>query len=251
MYTQLAALGALVGFLVSTLGIGAGAVATPSLMLLGVPSLKAVGSSLLYALPLKAFTSTLYHREGEVDLTRVKHLLLGALPALLTSYLALTALLSTLDLEVVSKAVKALLGLALIATSLQHLTGPQGSSAHSEAKPAHLALLGSLVGALILLTSVGSGVIVMAALLRLRAPPRRAVGTALLFSLTVTAAAALLHLSLKTVDLTLALTMLAAGIPAAYLGFKAAAKIPRKILLKAIALAIMSLGALMLIQAVS
>lgn len=243
MYFEAAAIGGLVGFLVASLGIGAGAIATPLLILTGIPPLQAVGSNLLFALPLKAFTSTLYRRRGEVDTARVKHLLLGSLPALLASYLVLSQL-STLNLELLSRAVKTLIGLTLIAVSAQYLVKPPLSSNPAKAKPGHLALTGFAVGALTLLTSVGSGVIVMAALLRLKTPPRKAVGTTLLYSLTVTAIAALLHYTLKTINPALTLTLLSTSIPTAYLGFKAAMKLPREKLLRNITLAIMALGAL-------
>ena len=246
MYIEAAAIGILVGFTVSSLGIGSGALTTPALIMLGIPPLQAVGSDLLFALPLKAFTLTLYHKKGEVDTLSAKYLLLGGIPALLASYLILNALLESLNLEAVSRAVKTLLGLALIATSLQHLAKPLHSTP-VKIKPSHLAIIGSIVGALVFLTSVGSGVVIMAALLRLKTPPRRAVGTTLLYSFAITATAALLHLSLKTVNPALTLTLLSTSLPTAYLGFKAAMKIPRETLLKALTLTIMVLGLLMII----
>ncbi len=243
-----ALLGVVTGFLVGSMGIGAGALATPLLILVGVSPIIAVGTDLVFALSLKVFASALYGNEGEVDLTIVKRLLMGCLPAIMLSYFILIEFSTAAGVGLVNLMVKYVLGGALILTSLLHLfkLASGGELKFTGTPPLSLELLGFTSGALLFFTSVGSGILVLAFLLGICPTPRRAVGTSLVFSLAATSMAGLLHSSLGHVDLKLAFMLLVAGLPGVMLGHRLSRRAPKRQLTAAAATTIMALGVLML-----
>ena len=245
-----ALLGVFVGLLVGSLGVGGGAITTPTLILLGVAPINAVGTDLLFVLPSKLFATLLYHRRGEVDVTSTKKLLMGGIPAIILSYILLVTYMRGVGIEGVNNAIRLLLGVLLIAVSFTHLAKivlEKEAAKHHNLPPLSLELVGFIASALLFFTSVGSGVIVMAVLLHLfSSSPRKAVGTTLAYSLTVTSITTVFYAGLGAIDLRLTAILLLTGLPGIYLGFKAIKAVPRKPLIAMVAVSILLLGSSLL-----
>jgi len=111
-------LGLVVGLMVGLTSIGAGAIATPVLiLLLGVPPLLAVGSSIVTGAAIKAFGAIKHRQRGAVDYALVQRLLWGSIPAVGLAVLALYWLRGR-DLNLADLWVDRFLGVALVVLGL-------------------------------------------------------------------------------------------------------------------------------------
>src|SRR5262249_27399111 len=95
-------------------------------------------------------------------------------------------------------------------------------------RPLPTVVLGATAGLLVGLTSIGSGSVVAAGLLLLypRLAPARLVGTDIAHAIPLVAAATLSHLLFGQVHLSLALTLVAGGVPGVVLGAHFARRVP-------------------------
>ncbi|HJN14822.1 MAG TPA: sulfite exporter TauE/SafE family protein, partial [Armatimonadota bacterium] len=166
-------LGLTIGFLVGMTGLGGGALMTPALILiLKMEPIAAIGTDLIYASITKFVGAVKHIRLGNVRWRIVKYLSYGSIPgALVGSYLVSRVELdATPMLEV---RIQQLLGVMLILVAAiivwrAFRAGPvEGAEERKDfvGRRHWVVLLGVLVGMLVSLTSVGSGAIVMAALL--------------------------------------------------------------------------------------
>src|SRR5690242_12229966 len=91
LYVALA--GLIVGFVVGLTGMGGGALMTPILVLLfSVKPLAAVSSDLVAAVVMKPVGGSVHLRRGTVNLTLVKLLCIGSVPAAFAGVLLLKAM---------------------------------------------------------------------------------------------------------------------------------------------------------------
>ena len=210
--------GLMVGTLVGMTGVGGGSLMAPVLiLLLGVDPLHAVGSDLAYASVTKAVGAWQHALRDGIDYRVVRWLALGSVPAALLA----VAIASHLPPAVSSRRlVTTVLGGVLLISAaallLRRRHAQEGAAAPS---PWLLAGIGLVVGALVALTSVGSGSLVMAALTTLTPlQARRAVGTDVLHAMLLSLAAAVAHFAVGTVDLPLTGALLLGSIPGVMLG---------------------------------
>jgi uncharacterized membrane protein YfcA len=219
--------GFVVGAVVGLTGVGGAILMTPMLMVFGVPPLQAVGTDLLYGSMTKAFGAARNLRDGDVDAGWVKWLALGSIPGAALGGVGLGELrASSVDVdEVVRLALGGVLMVAAASNVGIEWLRRRGKAPSWDWTPTttprrvRVVLAGLVIGALVGLTSVGSGVLV-AVLLMLASPlgPRVLIGTDLAHAALLLGAAAITHLRLGTVDLGLAVNLLIGSLPGVWLG---------------------------------
>jgi len=227
--------GFLVGAAVGLTGVGGGVLMTPLLILgLGLPPTSAVGADLVYAAVTKWVGSWQHWRQGNVNRALVLRLAVGSIPATW----AAAAFLRLLQVkwrgqveELLGRSVALVLLLAA-ALMLYRCFRPRNSVlAGEEVLPSsatgRIVAAGAIGGFLVGLTSVGSGSIIMALMaLFLPLTSAKLVGTDIAHGALVVSSAAIGHLLLQHVDLTLVAQLLIGSIPGVLAGSKLAAYIP-------------------------
>ena len=219
--------GLAVGVLVGLTGIGAGALLTPLLILVvGVKPVVAIGTDLFYGAVTKTVGGWRHLRQGTVDLGVSGWMAMGSVPGSLLGVLALTALQAGYG-DAFESVLLGFVAAALLVVSLAILGRAVFMRVFSEHEVAELTprlratavVIGLTLGALIGLTSVGSGALIgLALILVFRLTPHRVVGTDVFHAALLLWTAALAHLASGNVDLALAGTLLLGSIPGVWLG---------------------------------
>lgn len=236
---RVSSMGFFIGILIGLTGMGGGSLMAPFLILvLGVQPLLAVGSDLVYSSATKALGSAQHFTQGSVDLRVAKLLLLGSIPSSVLAISTLTFLKATYTTVIISGVVKGLLSVALVIAALflvihtlflkngvNHETHPP----YNRNAKIRITLTGVLVGALVGLTSVGSGILVVVLLLLVYPlAPRRLVGTDIFHAMILTGVGGLIYFNLGEVSLPLVLAVLIGSLPGVLIGSRLTGKIPAK-----------------------
>lgn len=218
-----------VAIVVGLTGMGGGALMTPMMMLFfNVPPLAAVSSDLVASAVMKPVGGVVHLRRGTVNLRLVGWLCAGSVPAAFCGVFLARAF-------AVSDAVKYALGVALLLAvagmALKSWLGGRGgtSSAHDiVVRPIPTLLVGTVGGLVVGVSSVGSGSLIIVALLVLY-PALKAnqlVGTDLVQAVPLVAAAAVGHILFGDFQLDLTLSLLIGSIPGVYLGARISSRAP-------------------------
>ena len=235
-------LGFAVGYLIGLTGIGGGSLLTPSLVMLGVEPVVAVGTDLVYATLARALGVAFLGMRGRVRRGILARLIAGSIPAVILG----RALLQWLPHASVNRYVTILLGMVLAATSLLNLLRDE-LHIPIRATRRHAYLAGFVVGLTVQFTSVGAGVLVSFALVNIaKLDPREAVGTVLGYGLALGALSALSYASLGLVDYKLALLLSLGGAPGVLLGAWTASRINPAILRRVLNTLILIIGVFIL-----
>jgi uncharacterized protein len=259
----LTAAGLVIGFVVGLTGMGGGALMTPALVLFfGVQPLAAVSSDLVASALMKPFGGLVHLRRGTVALPLVLWLCAGSIPAAFSGVLVLRALGDGADVEsVVKKALGAALLLAAAGLVVKAYLSLAGRSRNGKAERAEPASPGGVrvrplptlavgvVGGLVVgMTSVGSGSLIIVALLLLYPALRMAqlVGTDLVQAVPLVAAAAVGHLLFGDFQLTVTTSLVLGAIPGVILGAHASSRAPSGIVRRALTLVLLASGLKML-----
>lgn len=216
----LAATGMLIATLVTVTGVGGGSLMTPTLMFgFGLPAATAVGTDLLYAVFTKSGALVSYARDRRVHWATVGWMLAGSVPAVIVTT-ALLALFHGAALQ--ERFIRVAVGAALILSALSMVLGRRGDVAapHPAAQPAWLGGGGVLIGALVVLSSIGAGTLGSALLTHLypRRPVREIVGTELAHAVPLAALAVGGHFLLGQVDWRVAVDLALGAVPGIWFG---------------------------------
>ena len=223
--------GAIVGFAVGLTGMGGGALMTPILVVvLGVQPGAAVSSDLVASLFMKPVGGAVHLRRRTVDFRLVGWLALGSVPAAFLGAWSLNALANGRQLQHdIQLALGAALALAVVGIGVKVLLDRhRGQPSNDERPPlrrlATLAI-GVVGGFIVGMTSVGSGTLIIVALMFLYPglTSRRLVGTDLVQAVPLVGAAALGQAFFGHVSLGLTVSLLLGSIPAVYLGARISA----------------------------
>jgi uncharacterized protein len=223
--------GAIVGFAVGLTGMGGGALMTPILVVvLGVQPGAAVSSDLVASLFMKPVGGAVHLRRRTVDFRLVGWLALGSVPAAFLGAWTLNASASGHELQHdIQLALGAALALAVVGIGVKVLLDRhRGQPSNDERPPlrrlATLAI-GVVGGFIVGMTSVGSGTLIIVALMFLYPglTSRRLVGTDLVQAVPLVGAAALGQALFGHVSIGLTLSLLLGSIPAVYLGARISA----------------------------
>jgi uncharacterized membrane protein YfcA len=247
------ALGALVvGVVVGLTGMGGGALMTPMLVLFfGVAPLAAVSSDLVASAVMKPVGSIVHLRRGTVRLDLVRWLCIGSVPAAFAGVLVARAIGSGGDLN---HLVQQALGVALIIAASGLFVRAYLRLAERAAqrdgrrdpdpvgppvvtvRPLRTVIVGAVGGLVVGMTSVGSGSLIIIALMLLY-PTLRAselVGTDLVQAVPLVLSAALGHVLFGDFKLDVTAALLVGSVPGAWIGAQLSSRLPGALIRRAL-----------------
>jgi uncharacterized protein len=222
----------LVGIVVGMTGMGGGALMTPALIFLGVNPTAAVANDLVAAAANKSVGAAVHWREGSPNLKLAGWLIAGSVPTAFAGAFIVQAVGSAADAE---EFVKHAIGGALLFTAATYtlrtylqlrdvVAGRHTSGEDVVVRPVATLLVGATGGLLVGVTSVGSGSLIMVALLLLY-PGLQAlklVGTDLVQAVPLVLAAAISHVIVTGVDMNIIIPLIVGGTPGTFLGSRLA-----------------------------
>jgi len=250
--------GLAVGIIVGLTGVGGGSLMTPLLLLAGGYSpVIAIGTDLAYGAVTKTLGGWRHLRAGHVDLRLSWWLAAGSVPGSLLGVFTLDRLIASHGdafepylLGMVAAALM-LAGMATLYRALFRpgLVAKERDHAVLEGSVTKVGTvaIGFLLGAVLGLTSVGSGALVGLVLIMLyKLKPRRVVGTDVFHAAVLLWSAGLAHWVSGNVDLALMGTILVGSLPGVWIGTALVPHVPVAALRNAlgIVLAAASLGVL-------
>jgi uncharacterized membrane protein YfcA len=247
-----------IGIVVGLTGMGGGALMTPVLVLFfDVLPLTAVSSDLVASAIMKPVGSVVHLRRGTVHLGLVKWLCIGSIPAAFLGVIIARALGRGGEVQEV---IRTALGIALLLSAaglmvraylrlVEHarvLDGradplPQGRP-RVEVRPLPVLIVGSLGGIVVGMTSVGSGSLIIIALMMLypRLKASELVGTDLVQAVPLVASAALGHILFGDFQLALTASLLVGCIPGVWFGAHLSARAPGGLVRRALAFVLLA-----------
>lgn len=257
----------LVAVVVGLTGMGGGALMTPMLVtFFGVPPLTAVSSDLVAAAVMKPVGGLVHLRHGTVNLRLVGWLCAGSVPAAFCGVLIARALGDGADIQ---RVIQFGMGVALLlatgglvmrgwlslkerarsrtanAGSAEPVApaGPAGRAGSVvQVRPLPTVLVGAVGGLVVGITSVGSGSLIIVALLAIY-PVLKAnqlVGTDLVQAVPLVVSAALGHLLFGDFRLEVTVALLAGSIPGVYVGSRISARAPGGLVRRALAFVLLA-----------
>jgi uncharacterized membrane protein YfcA len=247
-----------IGIVVGLTGMGGGALMTPVLVLFfNIPPLTAVSSDLVASAVMKPVGSVVHLRRGTVHLGLVRWLCIGSVPGAFSGVLLARALGRGEDVqEIIRLALGAALLLAAIGLIVRAYLRlleyarrrdgrapplPEGPP-RVEIRPLPTILLGALGGLVVGITSVGSGSLIIIALMALypRLTANELVGTDLVQAVPLVAAAALGHILFGAFQMDLTTSLLLGSIPGVWLGAHLSSRAPGGLVRRALAFVLLA-----------
>src|SRR3954469_1618152 len=217
--------GLIVGVVVGLTGMGGGALMTPVLVLFFItPPSEAVSSDLVTSLFMKPVGGAVHWRRATVHKGVVKWLLVGAVPSAFAGVFILNSLG---DGDVLQERIKLGLGAALLLAFIAMVTRTfrrprnlDGDGLDTPVKIAPTLVIGVLGGLVVGMTSVGSGSMIIVALMWLypRLSNRSLVGTDLVQAVPLVGAAALGHVLFGDVQMSVTASLLIGSLPGVFIG---------------------------------
>ncbi len=221
--------GLVVGILVGLTGIGGGSLMTPLLLLAGgIPPTVAIGTDLAYGAVTKTVGGWRHLRAGTVDLGISKWLAFGSVPGSLVGVWLSERLAGHYGADFEQVLMTAVAGALLLVAGailyrvyfLPHLTKTERHEVHLDGGTKFAAVsFGLVMGAILGITSVGSGALIgLALILFFRLTPHRVVGTDVFHAAILLWTAALAHGAAGNVDFVLMGTLLIGSVPGVVIG---------------------------------
>ncbi|RAY14329.1 sulfite exporter TauE/SafE family protein [Actinomadura craniellae] len=255
----------LVAIVVGLTGMGGGALMTPMLVtFFGVQPLAAVSSDLVAAAVMKPVGSAVHYRQGTINMQLVGWLCVGSVPAAFSGVLVARALGQG---DGVQHVIEIAMGVALLIAAAgltvrlyqamvdraarlapaDRRTAPPGAPAAEEppeikVRPLPTVLVGAIGGLVVGITSVGSGSLIIVALLALY-PALKAnqlVGTDLLQAVPLVISAAIGHLLFGDFQLDVTVALLVGSIPGVYLGSRISSRAPGGLIRRLLAVVLLA-----------
>ncbi|MDP9821807.1 sulfite exporter TauE/SafE family protein [Nocardioides massiliensis] len=241
-----------VGIVVGLTGMGGGALMTPALIFLGIPPTTAVANDLVAAAVNKSVGAAVHWRSGSPNLRLAGFLVLGSVPTAFAGAFIIDAIGATSDQEAfVANAI----GVALLFTAatyalrmylqLRHVTaGNTLSEDDPDVKPLRTIAVGAVGGLLVGITSVGSGSLIMVALLLLypTLSAVRLVGTDLVQAVPLVFSAAVSHVLVSGIDWAVLIPLIVGGTPGTFLGARIAGWVSQSVIRRGIVIVLSLTG---------
>lgn len=253
--------GFIVGGVVGLTGMGGGALMTPILVLFfGVPPLAAVSNDLVVSAITKPVGSFVHLRKGKVNMALVRWLCLGSVPF---AFIGVLIARSLGPGEQVQTVIKYALGIALIIASAslivrsylrllersrrrqERILGLNNQTVELvpvKVRPIPTVAIGAVGGLFVGMTSVGSGSLIIIALIFLY-PSLEAtalVGTDLVQAVPLVISAAVAHILFGDFQWGITLPLLLGTIPGVYLGARYSAHAPGGIVRRVLSLVLLA-----------
>ena len=252
--------GFVVGIVVGLTGMGGGALMTPALIFLGVgDTASVVTADLTAAAVYKSGGAIVHSRQGSPNLKLAKYLVIGSVPmALLGPYLVA----AFTDADTIETTLQLCIGFALLFAASTYairlyvnLRRVRGTRLEGDPDPAIRAvptiLVGALGGLLVGITSVGSGSVIMVALLMLYPglSAVKLVGTDLVQAVPLVLAAAISNIAIHGLDWGLTIPLIIGSVPGTILGSKLAPRVPQSFIRRGIVVVLTMSGVALLDKA--
>ena len=247
-----------IGIVVGLTGMGGGALMTPVLVLFfDLPPLTAVSSDLVASAVMKPVGSLVHLRRGTVHLGLVKWLAIGSMPAAFSGVIIARSLGGG---ENIQNVIRIALGIALLLAAaglivraymrlVEHARRrdgradplPQGRP-RVVLRPLPTVVIGIVGGIVVGMTSVGSGSLIIIALMMLypRLKASELVGTDLVQAVPLVGAAAVGHILYGDFQLAVTTSLLAGCIPGVWLGAHLSARAPGGLVRRALAFVLLA-----------
>jgi uncharacterized membrane protein YfcA len=260
-FPAILAAGFFVGIVVGLTGMGGGALMTPALIFLGVgETAKIVTADLTAAAIYKTGGAIVHSREGSPNLQLAKWLVIGSVPM---AFLGPHLLAAVVEPDDIDDVLKMAIGFALLLAATTYAlrlyinlrrvrAGGGGGDPHPHIRPIPTLLVGALGGLLVGITSVGSGSVIMVALLMLYPglSAVRLVGTDLVQAVPLVLAAAVSNIALNGgLDWGLTIPLVLGSVPGTILGSKLAPRVPQSFIRRAIVVVLTMSGVALLDKA--
>ncbi|WP_127479647.1 sulfite exporter TauE/SafE family protein [Nocardioides pantholopis] len=252
--------GFVVGVVVGLTGMGGGALMTPALIFLGVgDTATVVTADLTAAAVYKTGGAVVHAREGSPNLKLAKWLVIGSVP---TALLGPHLVSWFTDPDDIDDVLKLCIGFALLLAAATYAlrlyinlrrvrSGGAEGNPNPPIRPVPTLLVGALGGLLVGITSVGSGSVIMVALLMLYPglSAVKLVGTDLVQAVPLVLAAAISNIALHGLDLGLTIPLILGSVPGTLLGSKIAPRVPQSYIRRGIVVVLTMSGVALLDKA--
>lgn len=253
--------GFLVGIVVGLTGMGGGALMTPALIFLGVGHTAAIVTADLTAAAIYKTGGAITHwREGSPNLRLAAYLIAGSVPMAFLGPWVVNALVS--DPTELEKVLKLSIGIALLFAASTYalrlyinMRNIRRGGAEPDDNPTlrvmPTVMVGMLGGLLVGITSVGSGSVIMIALLMLYPglSAVKLVGTDLMQAVPLVLAAAISNIVIHGLDWALLIPLVIGSVPGTLVGSKIAPKVAQSILRRGIVIVLTMSGVALLFKA--
>lgn len=245
-----------IGIVVGLTGMGGGALMTPALIFLGINPAAAVANDLVAAGINKSIGAGVHWRKGSPNLTLAGYLIVGSVPfAFAGGFLVHAIGNKSAQTHFLTNAIGWALLLAAASYALRILLQmPHVRQDNTWApqdiriRPIPTILVGALGGLLVGITSVGSGSLIMVALLLLypRMTAVRLVGTDLVQAVPLVIAAAVGHVLNNGIDAAILIPLIVGGTPGTFIGARLASWVHQSIIRNGIVVVLTLTGIKML-----
>ncbi|GAA4708437.1 sulfite exporter TauE/SafE family protein [Nocardioides conyzicola] len=261
-FFSILAAGFAVGVVVGLTGMGGGALMTPALIFLGVGGAATVVTADLTAAAIYKSGGALVHaREGSPNYGLAKWLIVGSVPmALLGPWLIHQV--AGQEPESLDDLLKTCIGFALLfAASTYALRlyinlrrvrgGRPDADPNPPIRPIPTLLVGAMGGLLVGITSVGSGSVIMIALLMLYPglSAVKLVGTDLVQAVPLVLAAAISNIAINGLDWSILIPLVLGSTPGTMIGSRIAPRVPQSIIRRGIVIVLTMSGVALLDKA--
>jgi uncharacterized membrane protein YfcA len=247
-----------IGIVVGLTGMGGGALMTPVLVLFfGIPPLTAVSSDLVAAAVMKPVGSAVHIRRGTVQWSLVRWLCVGSVPAAFAGVLIARSLGHGANVQTIIQ--RALGGALVIAAVGLFVRAYSRLAERARARDGRLGpdpqgppkvrvkiwptvVVGVVGGVVVGMTSVGSGSLIIIALMALY-PGLRAselVGTDLVQAVPLVASAAFGHILFGDFKLALTVSVIAGSMPGAFIGAQLSSRLRGALIRRALAFVLLA-----------
>lgn len=255
--------GFIVGTVVGITGMGGGALMTPALIFLGVgDAATVVTADLTAAAVYKSAGAVVHRREGQPNMQLAKWLIIGSVPMALLGPQLLRWVNSGADSDELDRILKLWIGFALLLAASTYALrlyielrrrakGHEIGSGDPRIRPIPTILVGALGGLLVGITSVGSGSVIMIALLMLypTLSALKLVGTDLVQAVPLVLAAAISNIVVNGLDWSILIPLVIGSVPGTILGSKLAPRVPQSYIRRGIVIVLTMSGLALLDKA--
>jgi uncharacterized membrane protein YfcA len=242
-----------VGIVVGLTGMGGGALMTPALIFLGVSPTSAVANDLVSASVSKSVGAGVHWREGSPNLKLALWLIAGSVPTAFAGAFIIQAFGGGAAHQ--DNFVTIAIGCALLFTAATYALRmylnlrivTDGGTLHEDEptiKPLRTMLVGAVGGLLVGITSVGSGSLIMVALLLLypTLSAVKLVGTDLVQAVPLVLAAAISHVMVSGVEWHVLIPLLIGSIPGTFIGARLANWVSQSVIRRGIVIVLTLTG---------
>lgn len=246
-----------VGIVVGLTGMGGGALMTPALIFLGVNPTAAVANDLVSASVSKSVGAAVHWREGSPNLKLAMWLIIGSVPTAFAGAFIIRAVGGGEEHQ--DNFLTVAIGIALLFTATTYalrmylnlrITTSGGVIQQHDptVRPVPTLIVGAIGGLLVGITSVGSGSLIMVALLLLypTLSAVKLVGTDLVQAVPLVLAAAISHVIVSGVDWSVLIPLLVGSIPGTFIGARLANWVPQSVIRRGIVIVLTLTGLKML-----